>query len=151
MSCLYHSFRSGSKVKNVFKRLDHISIYALIGGTFAPIFILVVNKPLGWILLAVQWALIILGIVFKAVKINRFSGIHLLLFLVLGWSGLTLVGELYSFSMPAFYFILAGGISYTIGVIFYVKKWFKFTHFIWHIFVFGGTLLHFIAVFGYLM
>lgn len=150
MSTLYHSFRSGSTVKKIFQRLDHISIYALIGGTFAPIFILVVQKPLGWILLAIQWTFIILGIVLKAVMIHKFAWVHLILFLVIGWSGLTLVGPLYQVSSQAFYFILFGGISYTVGVIFYVFHLFKYSHFIWHLFVFFGTLLHFIAIYSYL-
>jgi hemolysin III len=151
MSSLYHAFREGSTVKKVFKRLDHIGIYLLIGGTFAPIFVVVIDKPLGWFLLAGQWAIIALGIVFKAVKIKKFAVLHLALFLLLGWSGLTLVGPLYATSAAAFWLILAGGIAYTIGVVFYALNWFKFAHFIWHIFVFLGTLLHFIAIYGFLM
>jgi len=150
MSTLYHSFRNGTTVKKVFQRLDHISIYALIGGTFAPIFILVIDKPLGWILLAIQWTMIITGIVFKAVIIHRFAWVHIMLFLVLGWSGLTLIGPLYHTSVEAFYCILIGGIAYTIGVIFYVNRWFKYSHFVWHIFVFLGTLFHFFAVFFFI-
>jgi len=150
MSSLYHAFRRGSTVKEVFRRLDHLSIYLLIGGTFAPIFILVVDKPLGWFLLAGQWIIIIFGIVFKAVKINRFPVVHLGLFLLLGWGGMTLVGPLYHLSLPAFYYILFGGISYTIGVFFYVVRLFKYSHFVWHLFVFIGTFLHFIAIYVYL-
>lgn len=150
MSTLYHAFRNGSTVKKVFQRFDHISIYALIGGTFAPIFILVIEKPLGWYLLAGQWALIITGMVFKAVIIHKYAWIHLMLFLVLGWSGLTMIGPLYELSVQAFYFILFGGIAYTIGVLFYAFRLFKFTHFVWHIFVFLGTLFHFIAIYFFL-
>lgn len=151
-STLYHAFRNDSKVKRVFKRFDHISIYVLIGGTFAPIFIMVVDKPLGWYYLTCQWVLILLGIIFKAIKINKFKVPHLMLYLLLGWSGLSLFGPLYTFSSSAFYYILAGGIAYTIGVIFYaLSRVFKYSHFVWHIFVFLGTLLHFIAIYGYLM
>jgi len=150
MSSLYHAFREGSTVKRVFQRLDHISIYVLIGGTFAPIFILVIEKPLGWILLGVQWAIIALGIVFKAVKIRKFAVLHLALFLLLGWSGLTLVGPLFETSQGAFWFILAGGIAYTLGAIFYALNWFKFAHLVWHIMVFLGTLCHFVAVYWFI-
>lgn len=151
MSALYHSFKNGSTVKAVFKRMDHISIYVLIGSTFAPIFILVVDKPLGWFLLIGQWVIITLGIVFKAVKIYKFQIMHLFLFLLLGWSGLTLMHPLYEVSHAAFYLILSGGIAYSIGVIFYAIFKFKFAHFIWHIFVFIGTLLHFFAIYLFLM
>jgi len=151
MSALYHAFHEGSTVKRVFQRFDHIGIYLLIGGTFAPIFIIVIEKPLGWILLAGQWIIIAFGIVFKAVKIRKFAVLHLMLFLLLGWSGLTLVGPLYELSSGAFWFILIGGISYTIGVLFYAFNWFKFAHFIWHICVFLGTLSHFFAIYFFLM
>jgi len=150
MSTLFHSFKNGSKVKAVFKRMDHISIYILIGSTFAPIFIIVVQKPLGWILLIIQWIIITLGIVFKAVRVYKYQGFHLFLFLLLGWSGLALVGPLYHLSHFAFWFILFGGISYSIGVVFYAFVSFKFQHFIWHIFVFLGTFFHFIAIYFYL-
>jgi len=147
MSALYHAFAKDGRAKRVFKRFDHISIYVLIGATFAPIFILVITKPLGWILLAIQWAIIILGIVFKAVKIHKFQVVHILAYLILGWSALTLFGPLYDLSHTAFWLILSGGISYTIGVFFYASKLFKFSHFVWHLFVFGGTLLHFFAIY----
>jgi hemolysin III len=150
MSTLYHSFRNGTIVKNVFKRFDHISIYCLIGSTFAPVFILVVDKPMGWILLAVQWALIIFGIVLKAVKINKFAYLHLMSYLIIGWSGLGFFGPLYSVSQGAFFLILAGGLSYTIGVFFYAVRLFKFSHMVWHIFVFGGTVCHFLAFYLFL-
>ena len=152
MSTLYHAFKNDTPVKRLFKRFDHISIYVLIGGTFAPIFIMIVEKPLGWYFLIAQWSLITLGIVFKAIKINKFLVQHLMLYLLLGWSGLTLIGPLYTYSNMAFYYILAGGIAYTVGVIFYaLSKVFRYSHFIWHIFVFLGTLLHFIAIYVYLM
>ncbi|MFA5236145.1 MAG: hemolysin III family protein [Bacilli bacterium] len=147
MSALYHALPRDGKAKRVFKRFDHISIYVLIGATFAPIFIMVIPKPMGWILLAVQWAIIVLGIVFKAVKVYKFQFVHLMAYLSLGWSALGLFGPLYAQSSPAFWLILAGGVSYTIGVIFYATRLFKFSHFIWHLFVFAGTLLHFFAIY----
>ncbi len=152
MSTLYHAFKRDTKVKRLFKRFDHISIYILIGGTFAPIFIMVVDKPMGWYLLAGQWGLIALGATLKAIHIHKYQIPHLLLYIILGWSGLALIGPLFEVSQGAFYFILAGGVAYTVGVIFYaLSKVFKYSHFIWHIFVFLGTLLQFIAIYGYLL
>jgi len=83
----------------------------------------------------------------KAVKVNKFQWLHIVLFLLLGWSGLILFGPLYEISHEAFYFILFGGISYTIGVFFYASRLFKYSHFIWHLFVILGTVLHFIAAY----
>lgn len=151
MSCLYHAFLNGSTVKAVFKRFDHVSIYLLIGGTFAPIFLIVLPSPLKWIMLAAQWIVIIVGIVLKSVRVHKFQKLHLAMFLALGWSGLFFMVDLYVFAPQSFWLILGGGISYTIGVIFYALRPFKYSHFIWHLFVMGGTVLQFFAVYSYLL
>ncbi|NCA95981.1 MAG: hypothetical protein EOM74_03275 [Methanomicrobia archaeon] len=150
MSTLYHAFKNGSTVKRVFKRFDHLSIYVLIGSTFAPIFILVIDKPLGWFLLIGQWAIIIVGIILKATNINKYTYVHLAMYLILGWSGVMFFGPLLTFSPMAFYLILAGGVAYTVGVLFYALHLFKYSHFVWHFFVIFGTALHFFAVFLFL-
>lgn len=150
MSSLYHAFKEGSKVKRVFQRLDHVSIYVLIGSSFAPVFILVIDKPLGWILLIGQWIIIALGITLKAVMVHKGQVIHLFLFLLLGWSALAFIGSLYRFSHYAFYFYLIGGIFYTVGVLFYTFRLFKYSHFVWHLFVLLGTLSHFFAMLFFL-
>ena len=150
MSTLYHAFKKDSVVKSVFKRLDHSSVYLLIGATYSPIYILVLTKPLGWILLIASWAIIIAGIVLKATIINKFTYVHLAMYLILGWSGVFFFGSVYAFSVPAFYLILAGGISYTVGVLFYALRLFKYSHFVWHLFVIIGTVLHFIAIYFFL-
>lgn len=150
MSCLYHSFPPGT-AKEVFKRFDHVSIYLLIGGTFAPIFLIALPHPLKWIMLGAQWAVIIVGIVLKAVRVYKYQALHIVLFLLLGWSGLFFVKHLFEFSANAFWFILAGGLSYSIGVIFYALRPFKYSHFIWHFFVIGGTVFQFFAIYVYLL
>jgi hemolysin III len=150
MSTLYHAFKNDSKVKRVFKRFDHLSIYVLIGSTYSPIFMLFLPKPLGWYLLAAEWAIIIVGIVLKAVNIHKYTYIHLAMYLILGWSGIFFFKSLYEASPQAFFYILGGGIAYTVGVLFYALHLFKYSHFVWHIFVFIGTFLHFIAIYFYL-
>ncbi|MGI6771166.1 MAG: PAQR family membrane homeostasis protein TrhA [Acholeplasmataceae bacterium] len=149
MSCLYHSFPPGT-TKAVFKRFDHVSIYLLIGGTFAPIFLIALPSPLKWIMLAAQWAIIITGIVLKAVMVYRFQKVHIVLFLLLGWSGVFFMHKLAAFPYSLWY-ILAGGVAYSIGVIFYALRPFKYAHFIWHLFVIAGTTLQFFAVYLYLL
>lgn len=161
MSTIYHSMRYGGTAKNVFKRMDHLSIYILIGGTFAPALLLLpaLQTPIfnqigylekGMSLFIVQWILIAIGIVFKSVWINKYSKLHVFLFLLMGWSALIFIGDLYKYSEPAFYLILFGGIAYSIGVIFYALPQIKYFHFIWHIFTAIGTILQFIAIYGYL-
>lgn len=161
MSTIYHSMKQGGTAKNVFKRMDHLSIYILIGGTFAPALLLLpaLQTPIfnniewmqkGITLFIVQWILIIVGIVFKSIWINKYSKLHVFLFLLMGWSALIFVGDLYKFSQPAFYLILFGGIAYSIGVIFYALPQIKYFHFIWHLFTAIGTILQFIAIYNYL-
>ncbi|MGB0417594.1 MAG: PAQR family membrane homeostasis protein TrhA [Acholeplasmataceae bacterium] len=157
MSTLYHAL-TNKKAKSVFKRMDHISIYVLIGGTFAPALLLIPDlqtpflgpMSLGVLLLTIQWILIIIGTVFKAIWIKRFSTIHVIIYLLMGWSSLIFVGALFNYSPNAFIFVLLGGISYSLGVIFYAFSKVKYFHFIWHLWTALATILQFIAIYGYL-
>jgi len=157
MSTLYHSL-THPKAKSVFKRMDHISIYILIGGTFAPALLLIptLQEPflgplsLGILMLVIQWVLIIIGTVFKAIWIKRFSTIHVVIYLLMGWSSLIFVGSLFNYSQQAFIFVLLGGIAYSLGVIFYALSKYKYFHFVWHLWTAFATILQFIAIYGYL-
>lgn len=157
MSTLYHALFH-PKAKSVFQRFDHLSIYILIGGTFAPALLLLpgLQEPflgtvgLGIILFTVQWILIIIGIVFKSIWIKKFAKLHLFIYLAMGWSALIFVNQLLAYEPGAFWLVLLGGVAYSIGVIFYVFPKIKYFHFIWHIFTSLGTVLQFIAIFGYL-
>lgn len=150
MSTLYHAFPQNTIVKRVFKRFDHISIYLLIGGSFSPLFLIVMEQPIGWILCLVQYAVIAVGIVFKAVFVHRLEALHIAAYLALGWSALFLLEPLGTLSMMALSLIVAGGLAYTIGVFFYSSRLFKFSHLVWHLFVMLGTALHFLAFLLYI-
>ncbi|WP_025724903.1 PAQR family membrane homeostasis protein TrhA [Acholeplasma granularum] len=158
-STLYHAL-SFTKAKGLFKRFDHISIYMLIGGTFAPIFLLLPSfqEPLfgienfisiGLSLFIGQWLLILLGIILKSIWVYKFQTMHVIIFLLIGWSGLYFMYDLYHFSMASMWLILLGGLSYSLGVIFYKKSNKEYFHFIWHIFVGMGTILQFLAIYNY--
>jgi len=151
MSCLYHSFKRESKVKRVFRRFDYASIYLLIGGTYLPIFLIVFDQPWDLILITIQWVVIVTGITLKSVHFYKYKAVHMALYLILGWSGIFIFKPLLDLSLSAFMFILFGGISYTIGTIFYGLKNVKYAHFIWHLFVLGGTVLHFLAIYLFLL
>lgn len=150
-STLYHAFPSSLGVKRLFKRFDHISIYLLIGASFAPLLLVVADQPFGLIFFAVQWVIIILGIVFKAVLIDRLQVLHVVMFLLLGWSALLILGQFAKLPPIAFYLTVWGGIAYSLGVVFYsLSRKFKYAHFIWHLFVLAGVILHFIANYGFI-
>ncbi|MFI3261255.1 MAG: hemolysin III family protein [bacterium] len=150
MSCLFHSFKRGSLAKNIFQRFDHLSIYLLIGGTFAPILLCFAAWPLGLVFFIVQWVLIAIGVVLKAINTEKHHKLHIVLYLLIGWSGLAFVGEMIKYSPALFWYILGGGLAYSIGVLFYIAKW-KFAHLIWHFFVLAGTSLHFVAIYLYIL
>jgi len=159
MSTLYHSIFHQT-AKGVFQRFDHLSIYILIGGTFAPMLLLLpaLQEPifgiaglgLGPVIFIIQWILIALGVIFKSIWIKKYAKLHLVIYLAMGWSAMIFVQKLYVFDPRAFWFVLFGGISYSLGVAFYVFPKIKYFHFIWHIFTSIGTILHFIAIYTFL-
>ena len=146
-STLFHSFPEKMKrVYTVFQRLDHSSIFVLIAGTYTPFLVLVVNSTKGYILLGILWTITVVGIVFKAIWIEKYKYVHLSLYLIMGWSIVFVFNDMIGELGSAFIFVLLGGISYTVGVAFYVSR-FKYAHFVWHLFVLGGSVLHFIAIY----
>jgi hemolysin III len=146
-STLYHAFpQKLLTVKRLFKRFDHISIYLLIGASFAPLLLVVSDQPFGYIFFAIQWVVIITGIVFKAIFIDKFQMLHLVMFLALGWSALLIMGQFQKLPSTALILIISGGIAYTLGVVFYaLSRKVKYTHFVWHLFVMTGVVCHFLA------
>ncbi len=157
MSTLYHAL-TNKTAKDVFKRFDHLSIYILIGASFVPPLLLLpdLQQPfigqmgLGVFLFIVQWALIVVGIVFKSIWVGKYNWLHSTIFLAMGWSGLIFIRQLFEWRVESFWLVLTGGIAYSIGVAFYAFPKVKYFHFIWHLFVGLGTILQFIAYFGFL-
>jgi len=148
-STLFHSFpEKMKKTYTVFQRLDHSSIFLLIAGTYTPFLVLVVNNTRGYILLAFLWVITITGIVFKSIWIDKFKIFHLIIYLLMGWSVMFVYKDFFA-NIDNYTFVLLGGISYTLGVAFYISR-FKYSHFIWHIFVLLGTFFHFLAVYNVL-
>lgn len=136
MSCLYHSFKFGTKVKRIFRRFDYLSIYLLIGGTFAPILLVFLNNELGYIIFTIQWIIIITGISIVCVfGPGRIKWLHFTLYFIMGWlGGVIVLPELIKNNLFLFWWILSGGLIYTIGMI----------HFVWvvkkQLILFGTSL-----------
>lgn len=145
-STLYHSV-SHPKAKLVLQRMDHISIYFMIAGSYTPFILLFLFDSSGILLLSVLWGLTLLGIIFKIFFVERFNILSTLIYVAMGWLivlfPVDLIGVLPS---ETFIMLLAGGISYSLGVIFYLWKKLTYHHAIWHIFVLGGSICHYVAV-----
>lgn len=147
MSCLYHSFKSGSKVKRVWRRFDYSSIYLLIGGTFAPLYLVYWGNTLGIVLFCIQWSLIVLGIIMLAIfGPGKWKWIHFTLYFTIGWSGLIMLPDFFRNNIPLLFMILIGGIVYTVGMVPFARDK-KYDHFIWHFFVLIGALLHWFGIY----
>ena len=145
-STLYHALPA-PKVKSLFKILDHSSIYLLIAGTYTPFLVLNLKGHLGYTLLAIIWAIAILGIVFKVFYTGRFKVLSTLLYIGMGWLIIFAYDPLKETMNPeAMNWLIIGGITYTFGTIFYLAKKIKYTHAIWHLFVLAGSIFHFVAI-----
>ncbi len=146
-STLFHAFPEKMKrVFAVFQRLDHSAIYLLIAGTYTPFIVLSVSTSKAYILLGFLWVIAIVGIVFKSIWIKKFKYVHLINYLLMGWSIILVYQDLLANLNDLFIFVLIGGIFYTIGIGFYVSR-FKYQHFIWHLFVLFGSIFHYVSVY----
>ena len=151
MSTLYHSF-TNAKVKKVFRIFDHCSIFLLIAGTYTPVLLVSIGGSLGFTLFSVIWGAAILGLVLNAVNLEKFAKISVLLYLIMGWAAVFAFKPLLeSVDKGGLILFLAGGLAYTLGVIFYVLKKFRYMHSIWHLFVLAGSITHFLAVLLYVL
>jgi len=148
-STLYHALPR-SRAKRVFRVLDHSAIFLLIAGTYTPFTLGVLHGTWGWALLGLVWGFAILGVVLKAVGGVRYPRLSTCLYLGMGWLILIAVKPLWLRVPPAgLLWLLAGGIAYTAGVALFAAQRFRYTHFLWHLFVLAGTACHFIAVLWY--
>ena len=149
-STLYHALHA-PRAKKVFWIFDHCSIYLLIAGTYTPFLLLSLWGKWGATLLVVIWTLAVLGIVFKSLFIGRFRKSSVALYVIMGWMIVLAARELW-LRVPheALVFVAAGGLSYTVGVVFYSWRRLPFNHMIWHLFVLGGSVCHYFAILLYL-
>lgn len=145
-STLYHSFQE-PRLKRFFQRMDHAAIYLLIAGTYTPFMLISVRGSLGWSMLVVIWGLALLGVGFKTLFIHRFQRLSVLGYILMGWLGVIALNQMLRSVPPAgLVWLAAGGIAYTVGVLFLAIRRIPFNHAIWHLFVLGGSICHFVAV-----
>ena len=151
-STLYHWSRN-KKIKHVLRIADHCSIFILIAGTYTPILLISIGGSVGWYFFGIQWALVLIGIVLKLFYTGKYEIISVLIYITMGWMVIFKWDYLTnSISDTAFNLLLAGGIIYTIGILFYLlDSKIKYFHFVWHLFVITGSVLHYIVIFKYVI
>ncbi|MGL4590031.1 MAG: PAQR family membrane homeostasis protein TrhA [Mycoplasmatales bacterium] len=151
MSTLYHSIFH-DMTRSIFKRLDHSAIFILITGTYVPYTVVALGSSTAYLILVVMVLLTILGITLKVFFIERFKKIGTIVYVAMGWLVIFEFGALKeALSYEAMFYLIAGGVIYTIGAIIYAVSKFKYHHFIWHLFVFAAAICHFISIAFYLL
>jgi len=145
-STLYHSF-SKERIKNVFARFDHAAIFMLIAGTYTPFLLTTIRGAMGWTFFGIIWAVAITGIIIRSIHLHKYRRLMVLIYLIMGWMFIFIINSMIRNLPPlSLVFLLAGGLSYSVGVIFYAWRKLPFGHGIWHLFVLGGSIMHFFAV-----
>ena len=149
-STLYH-LAIDQKKKYYLRITDHISIYFLIAGTYTPVLLISLVDSLGWILFYLVWTITALGIVMKLFFTGKFEVFSTLMYLVMGWLIVFDLSSLADKINEGMVFLIAGGVAYTVGVVFYTFERIPYNHVIWHLFVLIGAFFHFLMIFNYVI
>ena len=150
-STLYHSI-TNTKAKKVFQIFDHCSIFLMILGSYIPICLCLIRGPWGWTLFGITAALSVVGIVFNSIDLNRWHKLSMILYVVMGWSLVFMfkhVIEIVPFR--GLVLLVGGGVFYTLGIIFFTKDKIKYMHYVWHLFVLLGTIIHYFFILFYVI
>jgi hemolysin III len=149
-STLYHGVME-AKLKEILGRIDHSAIYLLIAGTYTPFTLITLNGPWGWTIFGIEWALAVAGVIYKVFfYTDKHRGVSTALYLAMGWLAIIAIQPLFA-TLPSggLIWLGVGGLSYSLGVVFYLWDRLPFAHVVWHLFVMGGSISHFFAVFFY--
>ena len=148
-STLYHSIRY-LPAKRWLKTLDHSAIYLLIAGSYTPFLLVGLRTDLAYGLMVVIWVIALLGVIMKMFFMHRFKSFSLMSYLVMGWLSLVVIYQLAThLDISAVIWLVAGGVMYSLGVIFYANDRIPYNHAIWHLFVLAGSMCHFISIYFY--
>jgi hemolysin III len=151
VSTVYHSVRG--RAKRILQKMDHLSIYLLIAGSYTPFCLVSLRGPWGWTLFTIVWTLAVVGMLQEIKPRSEARVLSLVIYAVMGWIVLVAVVPLMNaLGSAGFAWLAAGGALYTIGIIFFVfDERFRHWHGIWHLFVMAGSLLHFVAILFYVL
>ncbi|MBK5193870.1 MAG: hemolysin III family protein [Flavobacteriaceae bacterium] len=146
-STIYHYERK-IKHKNRYRILDHISIYVLIAGTYSPLVLITLENSLGWLLFWIVWGIALIGTILKIFFTGKFEVLSVILYLIMGWLIVLDVNTLIEIiDFTGLLLLFLGGLSYTIGIFFYLRHKVPFNHLVWHLFVLAGSIFHYLFIF----
>lgn len=149
-ACLRYGDYTPSRTRDIFMKCDHCMIYVLIAGTYAPACLYAMKGWVGFTVFAIVASCSLLGLILNMIDVDRFSKLSLVLYLLTGWTiAAASIPYFKAIGAVGFGFLVAGGVLYTVGVIFYKRQRTPYMHVLWHLFVLGGSLMHFFMVYGY--
>jgi hemolysin III len=150
-STLYHSLVR-TRARHVFHILDHSAIYLLIAGTYTPFTLVTLHGPLGWTIFGIEWTLAVAGVVFKSFAVGRYEVASALVYLAQGWFVVVAVVPLiHSLGWHGLLWLGAGGVAYTLGIVFFALDRLRYFHALWHLFVLAGSVAHYFAILFYVV
>ena len=150
-STFYHSAKN-PELRNRLKIIDHASIYVLIAGTYTPFTLVTLKGTVGWVIFGIAWGMALTGIILKLFFTGRYNLISTLMYVFMGWIVVFAINPLVrNLPLEGLYWLLAGGLSYTVGAILYAVKSIRFNHAIFHIFVLVGSICHFVTVYAFVL
>ncbi len=151
MSCLYHAL-SNESAKRVMRVFDHTSIFLLIAGTYTPYTLVTLRGPLGWVLFGLVWGAAVVGITLNAVSIERFKTFSMICYIAAGWVVvIAIVPMIRQLAFGGLLLLLAGGLLYTGGILFYRKKTVRWFHMVWHLFVLAAAICHYFSIYCFVI
>lgn len=150
-STIYHAAWK-LRWKRLFQKIDHLCIYILIAGTYTPVALLGLKGAWGWTIFGIIWGFVLLGFIFKFSPLRKSEKLSLSLYALMGWLIIIAIKPLIeNVASGMLYYLLGGGLCYTFGIYFYARDKVPYSHAIWHVFVLGGSALHFLGIFFYLI
>lgn len=149
-STVYHSVRG--RAKQIMRKVDHLSIYLMIAGSYTPFCLVSLRGPWGWSLFGVVWGLALIGILQEIKPRSEARILSVVIYALMGWIVLVAVKPLLAaLGAAGFFWLAGGGVLYTVGILFFAFDHIRHWHGIWHLFVIGGSLMHFVAIWFYVL
>lgn len=153
ISCIYHAISPKLSGKRVLRIIDHCNVLLMVAGTYTPICLSLIGGKLGWIVFSIVWAITIIAVIFNCLNLEKYKVICVILNLLVGWSGLLIIKQLLALCpRPGIMLLVAGGIVYSVGAILYgLGHKFRYIHSVFHFFVLGGAILHYLLILLYVV
>ncbi len=151
MSMVYHIVQN-EKGKHILRKFDHCSIYLLIAGTYTPYLLMSLRGVKGWVMFGLIWGAALSGIILNAINVEKFRKISMIFYICMGWAIVFSIKDIAaSVAVPGLVFLFVGGIVYTVGIVFYAMKKYRYMHSVWHLFVLAGSIFQYFSILFYVI